>query len=184
MGNRKAFDESLLFMFSRFKRHKASFAMLLIDVDHFKWINDTHGHPAGDAVVTRLGGTLRDALRGGDHVARYGGDEFALLLSGVDEQIALAIAQRIRRKVETTNFDVGVDDARVAVTLSMGLAVCGVEDTPESLMKKVDAALYRSKQAGRNRLTVYRSEMAGGSVLSAISCDNFSSHLDSQPSHL
>lgn len=184
VGNRKAFDESLLFMFSRFKRHKASFAMLLIDVDHFKWINDTHGHPAGDAVVTRLGGTLRDALRGGDHVARYGGDEFALLVSGVDEQVALAIAQRIRRKVETTNFDVGVDDARVAVTLSMGLAVCGVEDTPESLMKKADAALYRSKQAGRNRLTVYRSEMAGGSVLSAISCDNFSSHLDSQPSLL
>ncbi len=181
VGNRKAFDESLQFMFSRFKRHNASFAMLLIDVDHFKWINDTHGHPAGDAVVTRLGATLREALRGGDHVARYGGDEFALLLGGVEEEVALAVAQRIRRKVETTNFDVGVDDARVAVTLSMGLAVCGFHDTPESLMKKADAALYRSKQAGRNRLTVYRSDMAGGSVLLPSAFGNSATDLDNQP---
>ncbi len=165
VGNRKAFDESLQFMFSRFKRHHASFALLLIDVDHFKWINDTHGHPSGDTVVQRLGASLKEVIRGGDRVARYGGDEFALLMSGVQEEGAMDIARRIRRKVETTNFGVGADDARVAVTLSMGMAVCEPEDSPGSLMKKADAALYRSKQAGRNRLTVYRPDMSWGSVV-------------------
>ncbi len=182
VGNRKAFDESLQFMFSRFKRYQACFAVLLIDVDHFKWINDTHGHPSGDAVVTRLGATLKEAIRGGDHVARYGGDEFALLLSGVNEEGALNIATRIRRKIETTNFDVGVDDARVAVTLSMGLAVCHPHDTPGSLMKKADAALYRSKEAGRNRLTVYRSDLSWGSVVLSATGDEPPVDAGNQPS--
>ena len=92
VGNRKAFDESLQYMFSFFKRHQASFALLLIDVDHFKWINDTHGHPSGDVVVQRLGACLKEVIRGGDHVARYGGDEFALLLSRVQEEGAMNIA--------------------------------------------------------------------------------------------
>jgi diguanylate cyclase len=182
VGNRKAFDESLRFMFSRFKRCKATFALLLIDVDHFKWINDTHGHPSGDAVVTRLGETLREAVRGGDYVARYGGDEFGLLLSGVDEAVAQNVATRIRKKVETTNFDVGIDDARVAVTLSMGLAVCQACDTPDSLMKKADAALYRSKQAGRNRLTVYQSDLSWGSVVLPSTDDDSPVDVRNQPS--
>lgn len=155
VGNRKAFDESLKFMLSKFNRHRVSFALLLIDVDHFKWINDTHGHQSGDDVVNRLGQTFKSAIRPGDIVSRFGGDEFAILLNGVDLQLGAMVAQRIRDKVERTNFDVGIHDARIAVTLSMGLAVCEVEDTEETLLKKADAALYRSKEGGRNRLSLY-----------------------------
>lgn len=155
VGNRKAFDESLKFMLSKFGRHRVPFALLLIDVDHFKWINDTHGHQSGDEVVNRLGQTFKSAIRPGDIVARFGGDEFAVLLHGVDQKAGAMVAQRIRDKVERTNFDLGIHDARIAVTISMGLAVCAPDDTEESLLKKADAALYRSKEGGRNRLSLY-----------------------------
>jgi diguanylate cyclase len=155
VGNRKAFDENLTFMLSRSKRYGNPFALLLIDVDHFKWINDTHGHPSGDEVVTRLGGTLKAAIRPGDHVARYGGDEFGVLLAGVDLATGAMIAQRMRERVARTNFDVGLNDARIAVTLSMGLAEWEPDDSEVTLVNKADSALYRSKQAGRNRLSVY-----------------------------
>ena len=155
VGNRKAFDESLQYMASLFQRRGTRFALLLIDVDHFKWINDTHGHQSGDLVVQRLGEAFKSVVRPGDHVARFGGDEFGIMFMGADTDGGAKAAMRVRERVETCNFDVGFNDARVAVTLSMGLAVCEKEDTPESLLRKADAALYRSKEAGRNRLTVY-----------------------------
>ncbi|MCA9170588.1 MAG: GGDEF domain-containing protein [Planctomycetales bacterium] len=160
VGNRKAFDESLRFMLSKSQRRRETFALLLIDVDHFKWINDTHGHQSGDQVVQRLGNTLKSAIRPGDHIARYGGDEFGILLEGVDNQVGAMVAQRIRDKVEHCNFDVGLNDARVAVTLSMGMAISAPSDTPENLLRRADEALYRSKEAGRNRLTVYEERPA------------------------
>jgi diguanylate cyclase len=155
VGNRKAFDEALRFMYSKFNRHKVPFALLLIDVDHFKWINDTHGHKSGDMVVKLLGASFRSVLRPGDHVSRFGGDEFAILLEKGDTNVGRRVAQRIREKIEHSNFDVGQNDARIAVTLSMGMAVCRLEDSPEALIEKADAALYRSKQSGRNRLSIY-----------------------------
>lgn len=162
VGNRKAFDESLRFMLSKSQRKRESFALLLIDVDHFKWINDTHGHQSGDQVVQRLGNTLKSAIRPGDHIARYGGDEFGILLEGVDVHVGAMVAQRIRDKVEHCNFDVGLNDARVAVTLSMGMAVSAHTDTSETLLSKADAALYRSKEAGRNRLSIYNEQESYG----------------------
>ena len=155
VGNRKAFDEALRFMYSKFKRHKSHFALLLIDVDHFKWINDTHGHQSGDMVVRRLGESFKSVLRPGDIVSRYGGDEFAVLLDKGDLEVGRGVARRIRERVDRANFDVGTNDARVAVTLSMGLAICQLNDSTNTLIEKADAALYRSKQSGRNRLSVY-----------------------------
>ncbi len=163
VGNRKAFDESLKFMLSKFKRHGTKFALLLIDVDHFKWINDTHGHQAGDIVVSLLGEMFQDIVRPSDHVARYGGDEFAILLGNVSLEIAVQVAQRIRERVETSNFDAGLQNNFVSVTLSMGLVAADPADDHDSLVRKADAALYQSKQQGRNRLSVFSEE---GTMLS------------------
>ncbi|MCA9218045.1 MAG: GGDEF domain-containing protein, partial [Planctomycetales bacterium] len=103
--------------------------------------------------------TLKSCVRPTDCIARYGGDEFAILFQGVTLEIAKMVTERMRDKVASTNFDSqGV--SKVAVTLSLGLAVAETTDTPESVFRKADAALYRSKQAGRNRLTVFTPEAA------------------------
>lgn len=166
VGNRKAFDEALQFMNSQLQRNDVNYGLLLIDVDHFKWINDTHGHQSGDEVVRRLGDTLKSSVRHKDHVARFGGDEFAVLFQKVNLEQADVMAKKIRDKVERTNFNVGINESRVAVTLSMGLAVATQEDDSESILQKADAALYRSKEAGRNRLTLF-DEPNANSLMSA-----------------
>lgn len=155
VANRKAFDEALQFMVAKYKRHRVSFSLMLLDVDHFKRINDTHGHKSGDRVVTRLGETLKEHVRPSDFVGRFGGDEFAILFGGLDQEASLRVAQRVQRAVELTNFDVGIGNARVAVTLSMGLADVRENDTSESLFDRADKALYRSKQCGRNQLNAW-----------------------------
>ena len=159
VGNRKCFEEAGAFMMSKFKRNGDKFALVLLDVDHFKWINDTHGHQAGDRVITIIGKMLRDLLRPRDAVARYGGDEFAILLADVDFPAAIKAAQRIRIEIDRTNFDCGVHGARIAVTFSMGLAMPSPDDSADSLLKKADKALYRSKNRGRNQLNWYEEDM-------------------------
>jgi diguanylate cyclase len=153
--NRKGFDERLQFAVSSFKRKRTTFALLMCDVDHFKWINDTHGHQAGDRVVQLIGETLSRTLRPTDFVGRYGGDEFAVILAGVNTSAAIQTAERIRHAIEQRNFDVANDGSRVAVTFSMGMAIAEDDDTIESIMTKADKALYKSKQGGRNQLNVY-----------------------------
>lgn len=150
--NRKAFDEAMTYLLSNFKREKDGFALVMCDVDRFKWINDTHGHAAGDKVVCNLGEILKLAVRGEDYVARFGGDEFALLLRHADIAAAAAVANRVRQSVERRNFDAGTDGNRIAVTLSMGLAVAQEGDTISALVERADRALYESKHQGRNQL--------------------------------
>ena len=156
VSNRKAFDETLQFMVSKSKRRHVPFTLLLLDVDHFKRINDTHGHQSGDRVVTLLGQTLKEQVRPSDFVGRFGGDEFAVLIGGLREAEAAKVASRIRKAVEQKNFDVGIGGARVAVTLSMGMSGVRDDDTPEAIFQRADKALYKSKQCGRNQLNVWQ----------------------------
>jgi diguanylate cyclase len=158
VGNRRAFDEAINYRLSKSKRHGDRFALLVIDVDHFKRINDTHGHEAGDRVVRGVGGTLKECLSPDDFVARCGGDEFAILLESEDRESTIKIAENIRSSADTQDFSTTGHGERVAITFSLGLAFVREGDTVESLFRRADATLYQAKRAGRNCLRVEAEE--------------------------
>jgi diguanylate cyclase (GGDEF)-like protein len=144
--NRRAFDEALQRELIYAQRHGSATALVLIDLDFFKKINDAHGHSAGDEVIRRVSATLRVGLRGSDAIARFGGEEFIMMLRDADLDQALMVAERVRERVES------LDDlpGSVHVTASVGVAVSSPVDTSESLLRKADEALYCSKRSGRN----------------------------------
>ena len=156
LGNRKSFDEAFNFALTRFKRKHVPFALVLADVDHFKRINDTYGHQSGDLIVERIGKVLKSLCRQQDHVSRYGGDEFAVLLMGASRDAARKVAARIRIAIERTNFQACKSGSRIAVTFSMGMSFPLDSDTTEDLFSRADQALYHSKDSGRNQLFVYK----------------------------
>jgi diguanylate cyclase len=125
--------------------------MLLIDIDQFKHINDQHGHTAGDEVIRQVGATIRGSLREGDLAGRYGGDEFAVVLCGIDMHAAATVAERIRSGVACTLFERAPG---LRCTLSIGLAGSPSAPGTRDWVKEADAALYRAKLAGRNRFVV------------------------------
>jgi diguanylate cyclase (GGDEF)-like protein len=149
--NRRAFDDHLAKAIAREDRQGGRFALLLFDLDHFKKLNDTFGHPAGDAALTGAARLLDRLLRKGDLAARYGGEEFAAILPGSDESGAVKMAERVRQALEAdrTVFE----GARLAVTASFGAAVWPTDgrEAP-ALLGAADRALYAAKQAGRNRV--------------------------------
>jgi diguanylate cyclase len=171
VANRKSFEESLTYWLANAERSQQSFALVLCDVDHFKWINDTHGHYAGDCVVGDVGKMLQNCLRGEDFVARYGGDEFVLLLRADDVNAAVAVSERIRKTAERHNFKAARLSEQLAVTFSMGLAMAQRGDTSEVLLKKADEALYKAKEAGRNCLRVHASDLADSAPASPQSAE-------------
>ena len=168
VANRKAFDESLQFVISKFKRTGEEFTLVLADVDHFKRINDTHGHQSGDRVVNMLGSALRKLIRPGDFVARFGGDEFALVLDGLPSDAAEEVVKRIHSQVNRSIFDVGANGARVSVTMSMGIANAQEGDSTASVFERADQALYASKGRGRNQVQNWNPEMDDKKVPAAI----------------
>ena len=127
-------------------------AALMIDIDHFKAVNDRHGHAAGDAVLRRAAKLVSTSLRADSVVTRYGGEEFAVLLpvAGLDE--ARVVAERLRKAFE--HEAVEFEGVRISVTISAGLAIMGVDELLEDALKRADAALYRAKHNGRNRVDV------------------------------
>ncbi|MCT9812237.1 GGDEF domain-containing protein [Acidovorax sp. Be4] len=137
------------------RERKADFAVLSLDVDHFKRINDRHGHEGGDMVLKQLADILSNACRGGDYTFRLGGEEFLLLLVDIDESRALAFAERLRVLVEQEAFRLP-DNARMHVTVSMGLAMHSGHPDYEYTLRQSDQALYAAKNAGRNRVEVAR----------------------------
>lgn len=135
------------------ERQEASVSLILFDLDHFKLINDTHGHPAGDAILKQVADEMRQACRQRDILCRYGGEEFAVILPSADAETAATVAERIRHRVTGTRFVLpdGTDLDR-PVTLSAGIAVCPTDAThPVDLLIQADRALYSAKTEGRNR---------------------------------
>lgn len=152
VGNRKAVDETLQFMVSRYKSEKAPFGLMLIDIDHFKRINDTFGHQAGDEVLTSISKALKECVRPEDFVGRLGGDEFVIMLDGLTESNADLVGTRIRSTIELYDFSINESGQSTVVTMSMGLAAVRPNDDAITLYERADQALYKSKQLGRNRL--------------------------------
>lgn len=162
--NRKSFDTILASEVSRAQRYNRPLSLLLLDVDQFKEINDTYGHPAGDMVLEALALDLANSLRTSDHAARYGGDEFAIILSETSHANAMHLAERIRRFVERQNYFIH-EETLCKITLSIGVAACSKQRvcTEESLLKDADRALYTAKYGGRNRVHTLPEEERDGS---------------------
>jgi diguanylate cyclase (GGDEF)-like protein len=135
-------------------RHGAPLSVLMIDIDHFKRVNDTYGHPAGDRVLVRIGATLSAVVRTEDMVARYGGEEFTVVCRGIDLRQSRALAERLRGCVEAIRME---ETASVMpLTISVGVATFPADgiDSAEDLVAAADRALYRAKTGGRNRVEV------------------------------
>jgi diguanylate cyclase (GGDEF)-like protein/PAS domain S-box-containing protein len=157
-ANRRAFDRALISLVRSAQASGAELSMLLFDIDHFKSVNDTHGHDVGDAVLHALTRLVQQRLRKTDLLARWGGDEFTLLLPDTPLQGACQLAERLRADVA------GADIPGPGVTISVGLVGLKNGDTARDLLLRVDGALYRAKHAGRNRVEV---DPASGEVLEA-----------------
>jgi diguanylate cyclase len=148
VANRKSFDERFAQDIQRRRRGDGVSAMLLWDIDNFKQINDTYGHRAGDRVLQNVATCFTAAARGTDFVARIGGEEFVLLLSGVQLEEAMQIANRVRSAVEELRFH--FRGAPVKVTVSCGITELAANDAAEATFDRADGALYRAKHSGKN----------------------------------
>jgi diguanylate cyclase (GGDEF)-like protein len=149
--NRRAFNDALVQSVGREDRQGGHFALLILDLDHFKKLNDTYGHPAGDAALRSTAEILKRHLRKGDEAARYGGEEFVMILPSATEDGARHLAERIRAAI--AKHRVVFEGATIQLTASFGLAVWpGDGKSPEALLGAADRALYAAKQAGRNRV--------------------------------
>ena len=151
--NRRHFSDLAERAWAHAARHARPLSLLMLDADHFKSVNDTYGHAAGDAVLTRLAEVCRESLRASDVVGRYGGEEFVILLSETDSSKAQKTAERLRRQLERTQVD--TDKGTVTFTVSIGVATkTNSSLSVEQLLEQADAALLRAKREGRNRVGV------------------------------
>jgi diguanylate cyclase (GGDEF)-like protein len=155
LPNRRAIMEHGTREWHRTLRAKEAFSCMVLDVDHFKAINDTFGHGAGDAVLCELAFVLHTILRQSDVIGRVGGEEFVLMAAGADARQALALAERIRTRVELMQVEAV---ARQRLTISIGVATRTRESSLEELIQNADKALYQAKQGGRNRAVIHQPE--------------------------
>jgi diguanylate cyclase (GGDEF)-like protein len=145
---------------ARAQRHGRPISVLMLDIDHFKRVNDDYGHLAGDRVLERLGLLLKERTRGGNSVCRYGGEEFTIILPELGVEVASETAERLREIVEQTDFDIG-EDHKIKITVSIGVAAFPESaSTAEELTNAADIALYRAKEEGRNRVSRYKKPAA------------------------
>jgi diguanylate cyclase (GGDEF)-like protein len=151
--NKKFFEDRMKEEFSFCQRHQVPLSIVLFDLDHFKKINDTYGHPAGDFVLARIGQVAKAQIRLEDVLARYGGEEFVIILKGSPVPGAVSVAQRLRESVEKEIFE--FEGRRIPVTVSVGVVTLAKQEYPdwEQMFRTADTLLYRSKNAGRNRVS-------------------------------
>jgi diguanylate cyclase (GGDEF)-like protein/PAS domain S-box-containing protein len=150
VGNRRYADVRLEGQLASMRRLGWSLGLLLIDVDAFKSFNDTYGHKVGDEVLRMVASTLSATVRSYDEVARWGGEEFVILCPGLDRDGLRAMGERLRVLVGRSVLR---QHDHTAVTISVGAALAGMDDTPASIIERIDRALYASKREGRNRVT-------------------------------
>lgn len=163
LANRQHWEWNAEQQLARVARRECSAAMLMIDLDDFKTVNDRYGHILGDEVLTTVAHALRDSIRPGDIAGRYAGDEFALVMPGASEAAACVVAERFRRAVSELRFP-GAPTFRC--TVSVGLSVIdGPMPDVTHWISRADEAMYRSKRGGRNRVSVYKEIAAESSAL-------------------
>jgi diguanylate cyclase (GGDEF)-like protein len=173
---RRHFERELEDSERRFESARVPFSLLMVDIDHFKRVNDRHGHLAGDAVLRELAETVRKQVRTDDLCFRYGGEELAILLPETDEKGALVVADKLRKRVEESSYYRG----EVRLTTSIGAASCPAHATSGlELVRKADQALYRAKALGRNKLELWSPELGAAAPrtdkLAGIFTGNFAS---------
>ncbi len=158
LWNRRAFDQALKREWKRTVREKSQLSLLLLDLDHFKPLNDQYGHPLGDECLTAVASVISDTVRSSDVVCRWGGDEIAIILPGADHAGAVRTAEKVRAAVEALRFRSKKNaEEWFSVTASIGVATAaseppGVPTVPQNLLKVADRALYRAKREGQNRV--------------------------------
>jgi diguanylate cyclase (GGDEF)-like protein len=138
--------------FERVGRYEGGLSLLMIDIDHFKTINDQHGHMVGDAVLREVARVLKDTLRTVDALGRYGGEEFVALLPHTSYEEALQTGERLRRAIHEHRFRTGDRELSASISVGVGCYPSASVDSPDSLIRSADKALYRAKEAGRNRV--------------------------------
>ena len=149
LSNRTHMNQILRKEFSRFERHNQRFGIIMLDIDHFKTINDKFGHDAGDTVLKQLAATFESAIRGSDFIARWGGEEFLICCTTIEEEDLLPIAETIRQLVANTLFE-----HKGQITASLGCAAIVKGESIGALIKRADVALYEAKNNGRNQSMV------------------------------
>jgi diguanylate cyclase (GGDEF)-like protein len=152
-SNRRHLDQEMPLMYQRCIEENRPFTILMVDLDHFKRVNDCFGHPVGDDVIRSTAAILLQSCRGGDLVARFGGEEFALLLPGATGVTAVEVAERIRKRIESFEWQQFHPDLKV--TSSIGVAEMNQEANAAELLNCADQALYQAKQKGRNRVEFF-----------------------------
>ncbi len=150
MQNRRYFDDALREYLTEFKRIGKPIGLMILDLDHFKQVNDTHGHDVGDEVLRAVSNTLRDMTRYHDVVARLGGEEFAVVAPNMNEDQLFKLAERIRKAIAGQPVQTG--STRIRVTTSVGLAVWDGLESGEEFYRRADKQLYQAKRDGRNRV--------------------------------
>lgn len=155
LRNRRGFDIVIASLKTVAEASGEPFSIVMIDIDHFKRVNDTHGHLFGDRVIQQVGDTMRSCIRGGDTAARYGGEEFALLLPSTGARGAQTVAEYIRNSLQRAPIAASKKGAQQeAVTISAGVAVFRLGEDVEDCIRRADRALYTAKNGGRNRVVV------------------------------